>query len=397
MTASEYRTRGISTAVWLLAAAVAATILVLMAVSADRATAAVPGTIITVNTRLDKSNIIGHCSLREAIKAANTNSAVDGCKAGSATKRDEIRFSLGKRATIVLASKLPTITDPSGLTIDGGRDSRIVVSGDDKVRVFVVSQDAKLALANLTVADAFADTFNGGTSSDGLPGGGVANRGGTVKVTHSTFSGNSAVLGGGAIANIDAGTLRVIDSTFYANNAFMGGAILNGARLQVSYSTFSGNYGELGGGGILNGNSRAATTSLSSTVFADNINGNIINVCEGIAPDLRCLGTITDGGYNITEDAASDDGSFRFTDPTSKSNADPRLDPEGLQSNGGPTKTIALQKGSRALDNVPGGENGCGTIVKTDQRWVQRPQGKRCDSGHTRFSSRAKVRAAVSA
>ena len=83
------------------------------------AKAAVSGTTITVNTRLDQSNIIGHCSLREAIRAANTNSAVDGCEAGSATKRDEIRFSLGQQATIVLASKLPTITDPSGLTIDG--------------------------------------------------------------------------------------------------------------------------------------------------------------------------------------------------------------------------------------------------------------------------------------
>jgi len=375
MTASDYRTRGISTAVWLLAAAVAATILVLMAVSADRATAAVPGTIITVNTRLDKSNIIGHCSLREAIKAANTNSAVDGCKAGSATKRDEIRFSLGKRATIVLASKLPTITDPSGLTIDGGRDSRIVVSGDDKVRVFVVSKDAKLALANLTLADAFADTFNGGTSSDGLPGGGVANKGGTVKVTHSTFSGNTAVVAGGAIANLNGGTLRVSNFTFYANLSFFGGAIVNKGRLLVSYSTFSANDSEHPAGGILNGNTKAARTRLSTTVFADNVNENIVNVCGG-ADLSQCLGTITDGGYNI-----SDDRSFRFTDPTSKSDTDPKLDPDGLQSNGGPTKTIALQKGSLAINYVPRGENGCGTIVKTDQRWVQRPQGKRCDSG----------------
>jgi CSLREA domain-containing protein len=380
MKASEYRTRSISAALC-LSAALAATIVMLMAVSADPSKAAVPATTITVNTKEDKSNTKGDCSLREAIRAANTNSAVDGCRAGSATKRDAIRFSLGDRATIVLASKLPTVTDASGLTIDGGRNSRIVVSGEGKVRVFIVSKDAKLALANLTAAEAFADTFNGGTSTRGIPGGAIANRGGTVKVTHSTFSGNSAVLGGGAIANIDGGTLRVIDSTFYANSSIAGGAILNDARLEVSYSTFSANDAEFGGGGILNANSKAATTSLSSTVFADNINGNVVNVCEGISPDLQCLGTITDGGYNISAEDISDDGSFRFTDPTSKSNADPRLDPDGLQSNGGPTKTIALQKGSRALDNVPSGENGCGTIVKTDQRWVHRPQGKKCDSG----------------
>ena len=114
MTTSEYRTRSILAALCLLAAALAATIVVLTAMSATPAKAAVPGTTITVNTIVDESNTIGDCSLREAIKAANTNAAVDGCRAGSATKRDEIRFSLGKRATIVLASKLPSITDASG-------------------------------------------------------------------------------------------------------------------------------------------------------------------------------------------------------------------------------------------------------------------------------------------
>src|SRR5215216_5021280 len=352
----------------------AVTILVLMALSADPVKAAVPGTTIIVNTDQDESNTRGDCSLREAIKAANTNSAVDGCRAGSATERDEIRFFLGERATIVLVSKLPTITDASALTINGGRKTHIVVSGDGKVRVFAESKDAKLALANLTVADGFADTFD--NSMSGVPGGGIVNKGGALTVTHSTFSRNNAVVGGGGIANIDGGTLRVIDSTFYANRSIAAGAILNDARLEVSYSTFSANDAEFGGGGIMNANNKAATMSLSTSVFADNINGNIVNVCTGLPPAEQCLGTITDGGYNI-----SDDLSFLFTDPTSKSNTDPQLDPDGLQSNGGPTKTIALLEGSPAIDHIPNATSGCGTIVKTDQRWVQRPQGERCDVG----------------
>src|SRR5215207_4941476 len=193
MTTSEYRTRSILTALCLLAAALAATSLVLVALSADPAKAAVPGTTITVNTIEDKSNARGDCSLREAIRAANTNSAVDGCTAGSATKRDAIRFSLGEQATIVLVSKLPNITDASALTINGGREAQIIVSGDGKVRVFSESKAAKLTLANLTVADGFADTFDNSTM--GVPGGGIANRGSTLTVTHSTFSGNSAVVG----------------------------------------------------------------------------------------------------------------------------------------------------------------------------------------------------------
>jgi len=38
---------------------------------------------ITVNTTDDELNDDGDCSLREAIQAANTDSAVDGCTAGS--------------------------------------------------------------------------------------------------------------------------------------------------------------------------------------------------------------------------------------------------------------------------------------------------------------------------
>src|SRR5215208_6803826 len=377
MTTSEYRTTSLLAALCLLvAAALAATIVVLMAMSATPAKAAVPGTTITVNTIEDKSNTLGDCSLREAIKAANTNSAVDGCRAGSATKRDAIRFSLGEQATIVLVKKLPTITDASGLAINGGREAQITVSGDGKVRVFSESKDAKLRLANLTIADGFADTFDNGNSTRGIPGGGIANKGGTLKVTHSTFSRNSAVLGGGAIANLDGGTLRVINSTFYGNRSFFGGAILNGGRLEVSYSTFSANDSEHPGGGILNTNSRAATMRLSTSVFADNTNGNIVNVCTGLPPAEQCLGTITDGGYNI-----SDDLSFSFTKRTSKSNTDPKLDPDGLQSNGGPTNTIALLEGSPAIDHIPNATSGCSTGVGVDQRWVQRPQGEGCDVG----------------
>src|SRR5215208_477385 len=376
MTTSEYRTTSLLAALCLLvAAALAATIVVLMAMSATPAKAAVPGTTITVNTIEDKSNTLGDCSLREAIKAANTNSAVDGCRAGSATKRDAIRFSLGEQATIVLVKKLPTITDASGLAINGGREAQIIVSGDGKVRVFSESKDAKLRLANLTVADGFADTFDNGNSTRGIPGGGIVNKGGTLKVTHSTFSRNNAVLGGGAIANLDGGTLRVINSTFYANRSTYGGAIVNEARLEVSYSTFSANDVEFYGA-ILNANNKAATTRLSSSVFADNINGNIVNVCTGLPPAEQCLGTITDGGYNI-----SDDLSFLFTDPTSKSNTDPKLDPDGLQSNGGPTNTIALLEGSPAIDHIPNATSGCSTGVGVDQRWVQRPQGEGCDVG----------------
>jgi hypothetical protein len=130
-------------------------------------------------------------------------------------------------------------------------------------------------------------------------------------------------------------------------------------------STFSGNGADLGGG-IQNAFVAMATVTLSNTILANSKGNNPLN----------CRGQITDGGYNI-----SDDSSCAFTDSTSKNSTNPLLDLNGLQNHGGPTQTIALQKGSPALDYIPKGQNDCNTTIKTDQRGVKRPQGKACDVG----------------
>ena len=62
-------------------------------------------------------------------------------------------------------------------------------------------------------------------------------------------------------------------------------------------------------------------------------------------------------------------------------NTNPKLSRDGLKDNGGPTRTIALQKSSPALNAIPSDTNECGTTVKTDQRGVERPQGTGCDIG----------------
>lgn len=333
------------------------------------AESAVPGTTITVNTDADEANTDGDCSLREALKAANNNVAVDECAAGQAGAKDAIFFSLGKRAKIVLKRALPTVTSTAGLTIFGGNEAKITVSGDGKVRVFTVGRGAKLNVRNLTVADGFAN----GNNSGGQVGGGVKNNGGTLRVFRSTFSGNNALSIGGGIANVGGGTLSIKNSTFAGNRAGeAGGAILNAGKLGVAYSTFSNNDAELVGGGIQNANSKRAITTLDNTVLANSTNGNINNVCSG----GQCRGKIIDGGYNI-----SDDASFRFTTKTSKGSTNPRLDPRGLRYNGGPTQTIALRTTSPAINSIPKGTNGCGTTTKADQRGVHRPRGGKCDAG----------------
>src|SRR5215211_4239592 len=119
-------------------------------------------------------NDSGPGSLREAIEAAEANAGVD-----------EIVFADGVSGTITLASTLPTVTDPEGLTIDGGGD--VTVSGNNAVRVFVVTLEAKLSLRGLTVSDGNSRRIGGELAA----GGALLNQGRTT-IINSTITGNSA-------------------------------------------------------------------------------------------------------------------------------------------------------------------------------------------------------------
>jgi hypothetical protein len=204
-------------------------------------------------------------------------------------------------------------------------------------------------------------------------GGGIVNNG-TLTVNNSTFSLNDASQEGGGITG--SGILTLTNSTFYLNNAgSQDSGIDQGdfGTLTVTNSTFSRN-SAFQGGGISNSGNR---TTLSNTIMANNPDGE------------NCFGTTTNGGYNI------DDGTtcgFSTTN-NSQPNTDPKLDPGGLQHNGGPTQTIALLQGSPALDAIPKGQSGCATntnAITTDQRGVKRPQGTACDIGS--YEKKAKRR-----
>lgn len=98
----------------------------------------------------------------------------------------------------------------------------------------------------------------------------------------------------------------------------------------------------------------------------------------------NCIGTISDLGYNI-----SDDSSCGFGASTSLNNTDPRLDPSGPQQNGGPTETVALRAGSPAIDTIPIPDctDQGGNPLTTDQRGFSRPDAGEafCDIGAYEF------------
>jgi len=96
----------------------------------------------------------------------------------------------------------------------------------------------------------------------------------------------------------------------------------------------------------------------------------------------NCAGTVVDGGYNI-----ADDGSCGFAATNSEpigDNVNPLLDPSGLQNNGGPTETIALENTSPAIAAVPPAN----CTVTTDQRGDPRPAPgyTDCDIGAFEFA-----------
>ncbi len=382
---------------------------------------------ITVTNTTDPASTSGNgfCTLREAINNANAESDTSGGDCAAGTGTDYIKFSVSGTITLV-GSGLPAIQNT--LTIDGTGQT-ITVSGANLYIVLAVNGGATLNLNNLTIANGSApyaggvsnsgiltvtnSTFSGNSTSGGAggggiysiggmltvtnstfsgnstsgDGGGILSYGGTLTVTNSTFSGNSAVYGGGIFNEITT-TASVTNSTFSGNSAASnggGGGILNESALTVTNSTFSGNSGGTGGGIY---NEYTATASVTNSTFSGNsaslsgggiYNGGSATLSNSIlagSTDGNCAGTgtpaVTDGGYNI-----SDDGTCKFTGTnvtTSKpigdsvSDSNVALDPLGLQNNGGPTQTIALESGSYAIAAIPAAD-----CPATDQRGAPRP------------------------
>ena len=88
----------------------------------------------------------GICVLRDAITAANTLTATNGCTAG--TGNDTIQFSV--TGTIALARTLPQIT-ASLLTIMGPTAPGITIDGGRKVQVMFIAAGATVKLHHLTI------------------------------------------------------------------------------------------------------------------------------------------------------------------------------------------------------------------------------------------------------
>jgi hypothetical protein len=218
-------------------------------------------------------------------------------------------------------------------------------------------------------------TVSGNT---GWFGGGVLNDG-TLTLMNSTVSGNTAEHSGGGIDN-QSGTLTLTNSTVSGNTAEQSGGGVNvfiDGTLTLTNSTVSGNASDFGGGI----ESRGVVTLTNSTVSgnASELGGGIwswggVLTLTSSLVDGVCEGAITSGGYNI-ESPGDTCGFDQGTDLVNV--PDPMLG--WLQDNGGPTETHALLPGTPAINRIPG----AACEVDTDQRGRPRPEpgGTMCDVG----------------
>ena len=219
-------------------------------------------------------------------------------------------------------------------------------------------------------------------------GAGISNpNSGTVNIIDTTISDNTAQDEGGGVSNFSTGTVNVIRSTISDNDARDGGGVENhnSGTVNVTNSTISGNSTFRGrAGGIGNfgaGTVRVTNSTISSNQAIDGSGGGIFHNSTGLVTVKSSLialnisdlgpdafGSFNSQGFNLV---GKIDGAAGFNTVTDKKGTiaaplDPKLNPAGLQDNGGPTKTIALLCGSPAIDN--GSSAGLTGNLTTDQR-----------------------------
>jgi CSLREA domain-containing protein len=261
--------------------------------------AVAPAASITVTTLVDEMGTGANCSLREAIYAANYDTAYGGCTAGNGADSIYLPY-FAEGGTYVLTLTTPSegdITVTSEITIIGDNqdDTVITTSPTFNQRIFHVTSGANLTINNMTLTGGHAGDGAVGVSGlaggYGLSGGAMDVSSATLSLNHVTLAENFAGTGGdGATGStgvvctngghggyggaIDAAnsSITITDSIFDSNQAGSGGSGGSGVDGGAGQSGQSGCIGGAGGsGGAIY--SFMSDLQISNTSFISNRTG----------------------------------------------------------------------------------------------------------------------------
>ena len=224
----------------------------------------------------------GQCSLRAAIEEA------DALPYGSTIT------IIVPAGTYQLVKGTLRLSSNRSITINGTSSKTTIIEGNQTFRILSIGSPNLVAqLSQLTIER--------GNAVSGNSGGGIENNG-TLLISNSTISGNSAGYGGGGIQN--TGMLTVSNSIIKGNSALEeGGGIDNySGTLTVSNSTISGNSASYnGGGGINNLGSLAVSNST--------ISGNLVTTPTYVGGGgIANWGMLTVSNSSISSNSAHEEG-----------------------------------------------------------------------------------------
>lgn len=285
---------------------------------------------MTVNTLADELNSNGNCSLREALRAANTTILIDACPLGSTSVTDVVVLQSGARYTLTRVGEddigvfgdLDIADDVillgNGATIDGNG----AVTQD---RVLSVQNGSIVAISNLTVTDGRASSGSGirsfgtltltGVSVVGNVGlddaGGILVSGNNSSATlvDTTISNNVGPNRGGGLMVFGSARVDLIDSELVGNEAgILGGGIYNEGTLNLLRTRVSANQAGASGGSVQTGGGIYNAGILS--VSDSSITSNAADDSAGLINDG---GTLTLIGSTISGNSAVSVGGLRNT------------------------------------------------------------------------------------
>jgi predicted outer membrane repeat protein len=291
-----------------------------------------------------------------------------------------------------------------------------------------IANFGQLFLVRVTIANNIAWIQGGGIDNRGLldsqlsivsgnvsddVAGGIYNDA-QLTLLYSTLDSNSAPRGGG-LGNY--GTAAIRNSTFSNNSATDGGGIQGQGQLTMINSTVAGNHAANNGGGLNRNESNSGAWNVYNSTVAYNDadsdadqngsgGGIYVEQSSGAVGTLNIYNTLV-AGNTVQESPQPDDCSGNGVLNTHANNlfgstaGCPIVQVSGsyglvnslsylgpLQNNGGPTQTVALLRGSSAIDG--GYSGGCfdenSNLIVVDQREFARPVGPACDVGAYEFS-----------